>query len=172
MRMQLAQIVRKWDGKDTALLEHAYSSFATEPDFTVHLVELCEIEECERGATWLLKHYVAKSRSGLPEQLAARHAAFAPKLTDWEARLHFLQYFEHLQIPEHLEDPLRQMIDSGLTSENKFVRAWSHYALAVLAQRFPAHKSHAIETLERSDACETAGSVKVRIRKALEKLKV
>ncbi|MBG6174527.1 hypothetical protein IWQ55_002400 [Labrenzia sp. EL_208] len=172
MRTQLAQILRKWDGKDTALLEHAYSSFATEPDFAVHLVELCETEGCERGATWLLKHRLEKSGDVLPEQLATRHVTFAPRFVHWEARLHFLQYFGHLQIPENVEHPLEQMIDNGLTSENKFVRAWSHYALAEFALRFPAHRSRAIETLERAGACETAGSVKVRIRKALEKLKV
>lgn len=170
MRTQLAQILHKWDGKDTAPLTRAYSSFATAPDFTVHLVELCETEACERGATWLLKHHLEKSGDGLAEPLATRHVTFAPRFAHWEARLHFLQYFGHLQIPENVEHPLEQMIDDGLTSENKFLRAWSHYALAVFAQRFPAHRSRAIETLEQAGACETAGSVKVRIRKALEKL--
>ncbi|MET1416163.1 hypothetical protein ABVF61_28095 [Roseibium sp. HPY-6] len=170
MRTQLHQVLSEWDGKDTAPLERSYASFQAETDLVGYLVDLGEDERCQRGATWLLKHHLEKSGSGLPEQLAAKHAAFAPKLTDWEARLHFLQYFEHLQIPEHLEDPLRQMIDNGLTSENKFLRAWSHYALAVLAQRFPAHESKALKILRTAGERETAGSVKVRIRKALEKL--
>jgi len=169
MQDGLERTLSSWDGKATAPLEQAYETYRNEPHFLEHLVDLCEAPTCQRGATWLLKHHFDR-KGQLSDELAARHLTAIPLFDHWEAKLHFLQCFEHLRISEDAKVPLNRFIESEVTSANKFVRAWACYALAIFALRFPEHKEHALDTLKQAGNRETAGSVKVRIRKALEKL--
>lgn len=55
-------------------------------------------------------------------------------------------------------------------AENRFLRAWAYHGLALHAERFPAHQTAAIDRLNEVMTRETAGSLKVRIRKALERI--
>ncbi|MBG6208981.1 hypothetical protein IWQ49_003650 [Labrenzia sp. EL_126] len=170
MRDQLQQILASWDGKATTPLQEAYEIFRGEPAFLDLLIEFSGSKASQRGATWLLKHHFDRKGSKLTDDQSERHLAGLSCFSDWEAKLHFLQYLEHLKLSEKAEEPLRSLIDPELGSENKFLRAWAHYALAIHANRFPAHKEYAFRKLTTARECETAGAVKVRIRKALEKL--
>jgi hypothetical protein len=51
---------------------------------------------------------------------------------------------------------------------NKFVRAWAYSGLHQLALDHPAYREQARAVLEAAKRSETAASVKVRLRKALE----
>lgn len=170
MRDDLEQLLCHWDGKATEALKNACEMFRAQPDFMDRLVRLSEHQNCERGATWLLKHAFENGEPRLSENRTARHLAAMPDFNHWETRLHFLQYLDHLTIPDDAEAPLEAFILDALTSENKFLRAWAYYALALHAERFPAHKRKATDRLEKAMVRETASSVKVRIRKALERL--
>ncbi|MEM9631913.1 MAG: hypothetical protein AAGA50_11350 [Pseudomonadota bacterium] len=170
MRDSLAKSLKDWDGKATAPLEELFSDYREHPGFLVTLVEFCETEELQRGATWLLKHHHDQKLPPLPEDLTLRHLSALPELLHWEAKLHALQYLDCLIIPDGQRIIACSFVEKETDSENKFVRAWAFYGLATLANRFPDLRDEAWNRLQAAALDETAGSVKVRIRKALEKL--
>ncbi|WP_415714924.1 hypothetical protein [Roseibium sp.] len=170
MRDTLSGILKSWDGKATAPLEEAYADYRDHPGFLVTLTELCQTEEHQRAATWLLKHHFDQKKGPLARNLTELHIKSLPVLAHWETKLHVLQYLEHLTITSDDKVALCAFIDRETSSENKLVRAWAYYGLATLAQRFPEHKTSALEQLHTAQETESAGSIKVRIRKALQKL--
>lgn len=170
MRDDLEQLLSDWDGKATEALKSACEMFRAQPDFVDRLVGLSARQDTARGATWLLKHLFENGEPRLSESRTARHIAAMSDFSHWETRLHVLQYLDHLTIPHDAEAPLEAFILDALDSENKFLRAWAYYALALHAERFPVHKCQAIDRLNKAMMQETAGSVKVRIRKALERI--
>lgn len=170
MRDALEQLVRGWDGKATAALKSAYDRFHHQPGFVDHLIDLSADQSCDRGATWLLKHAFSKGEPELSAEYSARHLAALAHFSHWETRLHLLQYLDHLTIPDEAERALHVFILETLETENRFVRAWAYYALALHAERFPSHRNEALDRLKEAMTSETAASVKVRIRKALERI--
>lgn len=170
MRDALSSILKSWDGKATAPLEEAYADFGNHPGFLITLTEFCQTEELQRAATWLLKHHFDQKQGPLARDLTALHIKSLPVLAHWETKLHVLQYLEHLTLTSDDEVALCAFVDRETSNENKLVRAWAYYGLATLAQRFPEHKTAALERLHAAQETESAGSIKVRIRKALQKL--
>nr|WP_319384747.1 hypothetical protein [uncultured Roseibium sp.] len=170
MRDALEQLVCGWDGKSTSALKTAYETFHQQQGFLDHLIDLGDHQSSERGATWLLKHAFTHGEPKLSADRSARHLAALPGLSHWETRLHVLQYLDHLTIPDEAEMLLQAFILDAVEAENRFLRAWAYYALALHAERFPAHQAAAIDRLNEAMTRETAGSVKVRIRKALERI--
>lgn len=170
MRDRLEQTLSGWNGKATDPLKIAYQTFCTQPDFFDHLIDLSEHQSCERGATWLFKYAFEHDTLKFSNEQSARHLAGISGFSHWETRLHLLQYLEHLTIPDEAETPLLAFILNTLKAENRFLRAWAYFGLALHAGRFPAHKRDAIDRLNAAKSRETAGSVKVRIRKALERI--
>lgn len=167
---KLQEVLASWDGKATDPLEKVYEACRHEPDFLDTLIEFARSPDCENAATWLLKHTFDCRHANLSPNQSARHLSGLAALSHWEAKLHFLQYLEHLHLSESDQEPLLKFIEPELRSGNKFLRAWAHYALAIHAECFPAQRQYAVDTLTRARDRETAGSVKVRIRKALKKL--
>ena len=143
---------------------------AQDPEFQAHLVDLCSIADCQRGATWLLKHDLGQTKASLPDDLSQRHLSTIHQILHWEARLHILQYLERLSLPETAKSDLSRFVEEAISADNKLVRAWGFYGLAILAVRFPDLAVNARRVLQQAQSTETAGSVKVRIRKGLEKL--
>lgn len=170
MRDALEQLVCGWDGKTTSTLKTAYERFHHHPDFVDHLISLSADQRCDRGATWLLKHAFSRGEPKLSGERSARHLAALAHFSHWETRLHLLQYLDHLTIPGEAERLLHGFILESLEAQNRFLRAWGYYALALHAERFPAHQNEALNRLNEAMTRETAGSVKVRIRKALERI--
>ncbi|MEM8704414.1 MAG: hypothetical protein AAGF82_21545 [Pseudomonadota bacterium] len=171
MRAELEQVLSGWDGKATKPLKTAFTTFRTWPDLVDQLIDLSEHQSCERGATWLLKHAFEHGEPVLSRERSTRHLASLSSFSHWETRLHLLQYLEHLTIPDEAEASLEAFILDALEAENRFLRAWAYYGLALHADRFPDGKQKTIERLEKAMVQETAGSVKVRIRKALARVK-
>jgi len=170
MRGKLEQTLSGWNGKATEPLKTAYKAFCSQPDFVDQLIELSEHQSCERGATWLLKHAFEHGSLKLSKEQSARHLSGVSGFSHWETRLHLLQYLEHLTIPDEAEATLQGFVRNALEADNRFLRAWAYFGLALHAERFPAHEPEAIDRLKQAMALETAGSVKVRIRKALERI--
>jgi hypothetical protein len=170
MKDALETAIKSWDGKNTGPLTDIFATHQNDPAFSADLVALCEIEANQRGATWLLKHHF--DQKGLPfsEKLTRKHLSNLSQIRHWEAKLHILQYLERLEIPEEMAETTRIFVVSSLQSGNKMERAWAYYGLATLAIRFPNLKAQHLEILESAQRQETAGSIKVRIRKALHKL--
>lgn len=170
MRNRLEQTLSGWNGKATEPLKTAYETCCTQPDFVDHLIDLSEHKSSQRGATWLLKYAFQHGEAKLSRAQCARHLASIAAFSHWETRLHFLQYLEHLTIPDEAGAALQAFILDALGAENRFLRAWAYFGLALHAERFPDHEREAIDRLNGAMARETAGSVKVRIRKALERI--
>ena len=166
----LRTILSDWDAKRTEPLEAAFRKFHSDPEFLQSLVDLCEVTSCQSGATWLLKHHFDTTGTPMTPALTGKHLSTLHRIEHWEAELHIFQYLERLDIPADAEDTLDAFVENALSSKNKLVRAWAFYGLAVVATRFSAKKTLAFETLTAAQAVEPAASVKVRIRKALEKL--
>jgi hypothetical protein len=166
----LQNSLNNWDGKSTAPLEEVFFDYHEHPGFLVSLVEFCKKAEFQRGATWLLKHHFDQKRPPLPDELNRIHLSSLPMLQHWEAKLHMLQYLDRLEICDAQRATVCTFVETETTNENKFVRAWAFYSLATLANRFPDLRGKALNTLQAAALHETASSVKVRIRKALEKL--
>ncbi|WP_420334731.1 hypothetical protein [Roseibium sp.] len=170
MRDELEHTLSGWNGKATQPLKTAYETLRTEPDLVDLLIDLSENQSCERGATWLLKYAFDRDPPTFSNAQSAQHLAGISGFSHWETRLHFLQYLERLTIPDDAEAPLLDFILDALAAENRFLRAWAYFGLALHSERFPAHRDQAIDRLNEAMARETAGSVTVRIRKALERI--
>ncbi len=169
-RKRIEDVIGRWDGKSPKPLERVFEECREDPLFPSTLVSLCDSIEMQTGATWLLKHSYDTGGRPLSEDLTAKHLAGLACIQAWAAKLHVLQYLEHLEIPEQARANLTVFIRGAGTAENKFVRAWAYYGLALLACRFPDERARSRDILERAQAVETAGSIKVRIRKALARL--
>jgi hypothetical protein len=159
-----------WDGKNTRPLLDLYEAFEHTRDWLGALVQLSCEQDCERGATWLLKHYL-ESGASLPADLTDEHLCHLAPLSHWEARMHVLQYLDRLKLTDTVKTPLHIFIKEAIASDAKLIRAWGYYGFAVLARQFPEFQSEARANLIKAGQIETAGSIKVRLRKALELLK-
>ena len=166
----LAELLDGWDGKDTRELEAVFEEYRKDPAFLADLVHLTDTPTRQQGTTWLLKHHFDTRKTALPADLVAEHISQFPMVQDWQARLHILQYLEHLDLPEDAKATVCTFVDQSLGSDRTFVRAWAWHGLVVLAERYPERRAAALDRLKEAQAAETAGSVKVRIRKALDRL--
>ena len=170
MTQTLHKILSDWDGKDTGFLERLFHDEAGNPDFLGSLVALAALEESQRGATWLLKHHFDARGAALPQDLTRNHLSQLIDIDDWQTRLHVLQYLEHLDLSEGSKTVLSEFVETSLRSDRTFVRAWAWYALAILVAGYPEERDDTLRRLREAQATETAGSAKVRIRKAIAKL--
>lgn len=170
MQDTLQKSLTLWDGKDTATLESLFLEFHEGPDFLQGLIALGNDRKFHRGVTWLLKHHFDRKGPALQQDLARSHILQFEAIDDWQARLHVLQYLEHLDLPEDSEKVVSDFVEGSLRSDRTFVRAWAWHGLAVLAERFSLRRDETIKQLTEAQARETAGSVKVRIRRAIAKL--
>lgn len=159
-----------WDGKDTGVLEALFRKKQRDREFLQSLITACNTQGLQRGATWLLKHHLERADAPLSAALTRRHLAQLAGIEDWQAKLHVLQYLDRLDLPEDAEPELLAFVEEALLSARTLVRAWGYSGLAVLARRFPHRRETTRQLLTSAKTSETAGSVKVRIRKALELL--
>ena len=170
MRSVLADQLAAWDQKDTVVLKKIYAEHHDNPLFLDELIDCCANPDQQTAATWLIKHTMEQTSDGLSAALEMKLIGALPRLHDWAAMLHALQILDKLGLPDTSKQCLTEFVARAGQSEKTLVRAWAYYGLAVSARRFPELREEATETLNRLSAGETAGSIKVRIRKALEYL--
>ena len=82
----------------------------------------------------------------------------------WEARLHVLQMMGDLTVPARQVEQLWPALIEQRKDANKFIRAWSYYGLAVVADRHPSYRGRALALLAAAEQ-EEAASVRARVRR-------
>lgn len=121
------------------------------------------------AVTWLVKHAVENdySLSLLHNEKLLEHLLENPT---WQSMLHILQISEHLTISKSLTTALYAKLRHNLSHDNKFIRAWSYHALAVLTKQYSEFKQEVNELL-RMALTDEAPSLKARIRGILKNTK-
>ena len=167
----LEQDIENWDGKSAEQIKKLYRKYATQENFSSHLVKTLKLPQLQAGATWLLKAWLesgnqlaAKERNGLFKKLSS--------LETWDAQLHVLQMLPYLEIPstktnKSVLPALEDFVDQCLISEKKFVRAWAYQGLFEIARVEPS-KRESIEKLFAQALENEPASVKARIRSLLK----
>lgn len=168
--MKLSDRIIAWDGKSAAAIAQVYAGHSGNPDFAALLIGLSADRRLERGATWLIKHHLEATGSGLPAAQSATLIVQCEAFVDWQARLHVLQILDRMEISDEIIPVLHRCIDAAIDDNNNFIRAWGFNGLLVLAAVQPSFRDEARRILEHGLEREHAASVKVRIRKALTAL--
>ncbi len=162
---RLTAAIADYDGKRNNGLELVAAQ--VDPSRAV-LQTLCELVQAEdariqSASSWLLRRYVdagaALSLMQTEQALAALTAS-----SHWLARLHVLQMMGNLTLPSTLAEGLWHALVEGTKDANKFIRAWSYYGLAVLAEQHPTYRVRALSLLAVAEH-EDAPSVRARVRR-------
>ncbi len=165
----LAEAIGEWDGKSASDIERIYAAFHRASDFEISLAGLMYEDELQKGASWLFKHHIRNGHK--PDgKVSARLFRSLDRLSHWETRLHVLQALHELEIPAKHKDRIYLFLREGLGSGKTLVKAWAYSGLAVLASQHHEYHDEASRLLSTASGKESAGSVRVRIRKALETL--
>lgn len=166
--MSLESELRNWDRKSAKAIIQIHENNAADEDLMDRLVTLASTQDLETGATWLLKHRLENALDKLDPDLTLKLVALLPGLSDWEAKLHCLQIFPHIAFSGPSKDTAWRFVLACSRETNKFVRAWAYSGLHQLALDHPTYRAQARAVLEAAERSETAPSVKVRLRRALE----
>ncbi len=166
---KLKQDVRLWDGKSAVLMVRVYEQYCDTPDFAFCLTQLMCEQEFQRGASWLLKHHIDTGHIIHPKE-AQNCFASLDKLTHWDTRLHILQSMHAMPIAADHRQAVYDFLDQNITSKRTLVRAWTYTGYVVLAQQHEEYRPQVMALLNKANEIETAGSIKVRIRKGLTQL--
>lgn len=162
--MSLKADIAAWDGKSAADIRAVYAEHAHTRGFMGRLVKLAADPECEVGATWLVKHHLESTESGMNASVAETWYACTKSLKHWEARLHLLQCMPHVPVSKLCVKHVRGFLESCIASEYKFVRAWAYTGFCELARAHPRFRAEAIELLDDGEQHDPAASVRARIR--------
>ncbi len=164
--MNIRQEIARWDGKSAADIGAVFNRFKNDSSFVATLVDLSGNKELQKGATWLLKHYLENAGS-----LSADHieslVRLLPQLNNWEAKLHVLQCIPYMRISKGDRKAVELFLRGCLTDDKKFVRAWSYSGFYELSKQFPEYRSEAERLVDMAMKNE-APSVKARIRNIIK----
>ncbi|MDE0112116.1 MAG: hypothetical protein OXN84_07530 [Albidovulum sp.] len=160
--MNLRMRLEICDPDSAASLREVYGEIRECPDLEFELACLCAEQDIETTASWLLKRHIERGcRPNL--ELSRQLLQVFLDLRGWQARLHFLQFFQHLAVPPELKHHLRDFVLELTSDRNKFVRAWSFSALHRLAISYPEFRVETLRLIQRAMESE-APSVKARLR--------
>lgn len=168
METDLFIFLSEWNGKDTKALTRHCEQNQNDDAFLPALIALVASPPCQRGATWCIKHLCQHEGKELASSQRSAYYKQLPKLTDQEAVIHILQCLDLIPVPEKQAALVAGLVTESVASPNKFVRAWSYYGFARLAATYPEFRPAAETAIRTGEAAETAGSIKVRLRKARE----
>lgn len=166
----LEVMIRAWDGKSAADIAAVFEHVRGQKGLLDALIESIADPELERGATWLLKRALENDLGPLSDPQSDRFFQAAAGCEDWGARLHAMQMMPALRVPARRATAVAGMLDRGLSDRRAIVRAWAYTGYHELAKAVPRYRSEADNVLADGQASESAGSVRVRIRLALEEL--
>ena len=154
------------DLKTTSSIKRIYACFCEHENFITELFNLFSCPDVEREATWLFKHHCENKAISLNSTECESFYSSAICLQHWEATLHVLQVMEYVKMPLRQSSAIYDFLQKCTEHENKMVRAWAYYGLAVFAVSFPEKKTEILATLTQVKELEAAASIKVRLRKA------
>lgn len=161
--------IRQWDGKSTLPLTQIYEADCNKPDFASMLVALLSEQGFQRGASWLLKHHVDTGHDINPADARTCYRSL-DQLTYWDAQLHILQAMHAMPIGADQKHAVQDFLEQCVNSRRTLIRAWAYTGFVVLAGQFKEYRSRTHALLLRAKEQESAGSIKVRIRRGLEEL--
>lgn len=166
--MSLESDIRAWDGKSADDIAKVFDRHVGSARFASRLIALAPDADLERGATWLLKRGLETGAIELGEQQAVAFYALFRAARDWGAGLHLAQSIPHVPMPASAAAGVRALLDRQLTDRRAIVRAWAYWGYHELALAAPRYRAEAESLLLDAAATERAGSVRVRVRKALK----
>jgi hypothetical protein len=166
---ELKDTIRHWDGKSTLPLKQIYEADCNKPDFASILVALLSEQDFQRGASWLLKHHVDTGHDINPANARTCYHSL-DQLTHWDAQLHVLQTMHAMPVGADQKHAVQDFLEQCVNSRRTLIRAWAYTGFVVLAGQFKEYCSETRALLLRAEAQETAGSIRVRIRRGLEEL--
>lgn len=161
----LARAVLDFDGAHKDVLERFAAENAVTPTLMQQLCDLAGADDrkAQSAATWLIKRMTEK-RAMLTETQTETLLDLFSSESKWESRLHILQMLDRMIIPAERAPSLWAALLSQTKDTNKFVRAWSYFGLAVLAEAHADYRGEAIALLVQSEG-DDAASVRARIRR-------
>lgn len=157
-----------WDGKSKDDIQQVFQEHFEETEFCKELVALLVEPRAQVGASWLLKHGLENKTLQVASRQVTGVYQKVDKLEHWEAKLHILQCFSYLPVPKSQAERVVTFLRACLDDENKFVRAWAYNGFGEVARTHTQFSKEAQNVLKNGMEVESAASVKVRIRKALE----
>ncbi|MGP1272939.1 MAG: hypothetical protein ACTS22_06365 [Phycisphaerales bacterium] len=166
--MTLRTDILAWDGRSADDIAAVFDRHAGSRGFAGRLIGLAEAPALERGATWLLKRALERGDITLTADQAQSFYAMARSLSDWGACLHLMQCVPFVPIPRASAPALARMLDRLLSDRRAIVRAWAYWGYHELALAHPRYRAEAESLLRDATESESAGSVRVRVRLALE----
>lgn len=166
--MSLESDIRAWDGKSAVDIGGVFNRHAGSARFAARLIDLAAQADLERGATWLLKRGLETGAFALTAEQAVAFYGLFPAAQDWGAGLHLSQSIPHVAVPSSAAAGVAALLDRQLTDRRAIVRAWAYWGYHELALVAPRYREEAESLLLDAARSERAGSVRVRVRKALE----
>lgn len=162
---RVAAAIAEYDGKGIASLGSIAAQIDPSPAVLQTLCDFAGSDEAriQSASSWLLRRYAgagATLSSGQTDQVLNILRADC----HWEARLHVLQMMGDLTFPANRVERLWPAVIEQTTDVNKFIRAWSYYGLAVIADQHPIYRDRALSLLAAADQ-EAAASVRARVRR-------
>lgn len=138
-------------------------------NFPSTLAALLAEQDYQRGASWLLKHHVDNGHVMGPDDAQICYTSL-DQLTHWDTQLHILQTMHALPINATDKEAVHSFLTKNVASKRTLIRAWSYTGFVILARQHEEYRAETQALLKRAKEVETAGSIKVRIRKGLEEL--
>ena len=162
----IEEALREWDGKSFDGIDAVHGRFHDDPRYIPEILTLTEVQELQKGTTWLLKKYVETGGVLTQEQITAVYRLL-PTFDNWEAKLHILQIMPQMPIPDSHHKSIADFLRECTGSDKKFVRAWAYNGFYELAKQYPQFQAEVTQLLDAAMADEAA-SVKARIRNILK----
>jgi len=165
--MNIEQDIAAWDEKSASDIAAIYEAYHQQSSFADTIVELVPIDTFQKGATWLLKHYLEAGN-----QLEKRHIkviySSLYEIERWETKLQVLQCMSFMPIANAETKIVESFLRIALADSNKFVRAWAYNGFYVLAIQYPEYQAEVEQFFEMAMRDEVA-SVKARLRNIMKK---
>lgn len=150
-------------------MKQIYDANCKRPNFTSTLAALLAEQDYQRGASWLLKHHIDNGHVMDRNDVQICYSSL-DKLTHWDTHLHILQTMHALPIDTAHKEAVHSFLTKNVTSKRTLIRAWSYTGFVILARQFQEYRAEAHTLLKRAKEVETAGSIRVRIRRGLAEL--
>jgi len=182
----------EWDGKTVAELIDLYVSCHESPEFEKILNECLKSTDhnVQKAGSWILKYHIEEGslknytkmrlrgkmkRNPETESSLSEHlSTLIQNVNDespWEVKLHLFQVLRYIEVRSSDERSLKTIVDKGLKSEKKFVRAWAYDGLYRLMLQYSKYENDFEEVISRALAKES-GAVMARIRNILKEDKL
>lgn len=165
--MSIETTLLSWDGKSADDITAIYLQYHDLPAFSSEIISCISNPDLEKGATWLIKHYLESGGELKPQEIKTIYKHLL-KLEHWEAKLHILQSIPKMPIAKAEKSMVERFLRQCLMSDNKFIRAWAYNGFYELSEQYIEYRqeTRSFFTMALRDE---AASVKARIRNILKR---